>query len=38
VDMDATFRGLRERYETDGELRVGSEVFNVLRNRVETVE
>jgi hypothetical protein len=35
--VDDRFCDVRERYETDEQLRVGSEVFNVLRGRVETV-
>jgi hypothetical protein len=37
MDVDGTFRALRERYDTDPELRVGGEVFNVLRGRLEAV-
>ncbi len=36
VDVDCRFDDLRERYDTDEGLRVGGEVFNVLRGRVET--
>jgi hypothetical protein len=37
VDVDARFADVRARYATDEELRVGGEVFNVLRARVEAV-
>jgi hypothetical protein len=37
VDADSRFRDLRERYDTDEQLRVGNEVFNVLRARMEAV-
>ena len=37
MDMDGTFRALRERYDTDADLRVSGEVFNVLRGRLEAV-
>lgn len=37
VDVDNRFEDLRERYETDEQLRVGGEVLNVLRGRVEAV-
>ena len=37
VGLDPTFEALRERYDTDDGLRVGAEVFNVLRSRVEVV-
>jgi hypothetical protein len=37
VDADSRFREVRERYDTDEELRVGEEVFNVLRARMEAV-
>lgn len=37
VDVDSRFGDVRERYETDEQLRVGGEVFNVLRARVEPV-
>ena len=37
MDMDRRFRALRERYDTDAELRVSGEVFNVLRGRLEAV-
>lgn len=37
ADVDRRFRDVRERYDTDEQLRVGGEVFNVLRGRVEAV-
>lgn len=37
VEMDDTFGDLRARYETDEGLRVGGQVYNVLRGRVEAV-
>jgi hypothetical protein len=37
VDADSRFGEVRERYDTDEELRVGEEVFNVLRARMEAV-
>jgi hypothetical protein len=37
VDVDGRFEELRERYETDEQLRVDREVLNVLRGRVEAV-
>ena len=37
MDMDGMFRALRERYDTDADLRVSGEVFNVLRGRLEAV-
>jgi hypothetical protein len=35
--VDDRFHDVRERYATDEQLRVGNEVFNVLRGRVEAV-
>ena len=37
ADADGRFHEVRERYETDEQLHVGGEVFNVLRGRVEAV-
>jgi hypothetical protein len=37
VEVDSRFEELRERYESDEALRVGGEVLNVLRGRVEAV-
>lgn len=37
VNVDRRFEEVRERYDTDDELRVGAEVFNVLRGRMEAV-
>lgn len=37
TDVDARFGDVRERYDADEQLRVGGEVFNVLRARVEAV-
>jgi hypothetical protein len=37
ADVDGRFDDVRERYDTDEQLRVGSDVFNVLRGRVEAV-
>jgi hypothetical protein len=37
VDVDGRFDELRERYDTDEDLRMDGEVFNALRNRTETV-
>jgi Transglutaminase-like superfamily len=37
VHVDSRFEDLRARYDTDEELRVGTEVFNVLRGRIEAV-
>jgi hypothetical protein len=37
VGMDSTFDDLRARYDADEGLRVGPEVLNVLRSRVDTV-
>ncbi|HSZ37615.1 MAG TPA: transglutaminase domain-containing protein [Acidimicrobiales bacterium] len=37
VDPDRRFDALRRRYDTDEQLRVGDEVFNVLRARIEAV-
>jgi hypothetical protein len=35
--VDGRFHDVRARYDTDEGLRVGTEVFNVLRGRTETV-
>jgi hypothetical protein len=37
VNVDSRFEDVRKRYDTDEELRVGTEVFNVLRGRMEAV-
>lgn len=37
VDADRRFDDVRERYDRDEQLRVGGEVFNVLRARIESV-
>jgi hypothetical protein len=37
VGADATFAELRRRYDTDGSLRMDGTVFNVLRDKTETV-
>lgn len=37
ADVDGRFGDVRERYDTDEQLRVGGEVFNVLRGRMEAV-
>lgn len=37
VDADRRFDDVRERYDSSEELRVGAEVFNVLRGRMEAV-
>lgn len=37
VQVDSRFEEVRARYDADDGLRVGSEVFNVLRGRTETV-
>jgi hypothetical protein len=37
VDPDARFGELRDRYQTDGSLRMDGTVFNVARDRVETI-
>jgi hypothetical protein len=37
VGLDGTFEAVRERYDTEPELRVDAEVFNVLRSRTEAV-
>jgi hypothetical protein len=37
VDPDARFGALRDRYETDNELRMDGTVFNVIRGQMETV-
>ena len=37
ADADRRFDDVRDRYDTDEQLRVGGEVFNVLRGRMEAV-
>jgi hypothetical protein len=37
LNVDHRFVELRERYETDAELRMNGAVFNVLRGRVEVI-
>jgi hypothetical protein len=38
VDPDARFGELRQRYESDGSLRMDGTVFNVARGQIETIE
>ena len=38
AQVDSRFEDLRERYKSDEGLRVGEEVFNVLRSRMEAVQ
>ena len=37
IDPDTTFDELRHRYEADDKLRMPGEVFNYLRQQLETV-